>query len=125
MQPSQPNPKKLYVGNLPFSMTKIQVEEMCAEIGDVAEVNLIIDRATGRSKGFAFVEFATEEKAKEAIQALNGRDIDGRKLQVMEARPPQPRENRPFNNDRRGGGGYGGGDNGGYRGRGGGSSYGR
>ena len=98
--------KKLYVGNLSYSTTEGGLSELFGEFGDVASVNLITDRMSGRSKGFAFVEMAEYEAAQEAINQLNGKEVDGRSIKVEEARPK--RENR---------GGYGGGGGGGRRGR--------
>jgi cold-inducible RNA-binding protein len=92
--------KKLYVGNLSYSTTEGNLSELFGALGEVVSVNLITDRMTGRSKGFAFVEMAEYDAAQEAINQLNGKEVDGRALKVAEARPQQ---------DRRGGGGYGGG----------------
>jgi cold-inducible RNA-binding protein len=89
---------KLYVGNLPFSATQDEVEQIFSEFGEVHEVALISDRETGRPRGFGFVTM-DDDGAREAIDALNGKDVSGRALTVNEARP---RENR-------GGGGGGGG----------------
>lgn len=97
--------KKIYVGNLPFSATEDQVRSLFSEFGSVDSVNLITDRETGQPRGFGFVEMANG--ANEAIQALNQKDMDGRRLNVNEARP---REDR-------GGGGGGGGRGGGGGGR--------
>ena len=91
--------KKLYVGNLSYSTTDRQLEEHFGQIGEVVEATVIEDRATGRSKGFGFVEMADEATAEKAIAELNGKEFDGRSLTVAEAKPRQPRENR-------GGGGY-------------------
>ena len=95
---------KLYVGNLSYNVTENDLQDLFAQQGPVTEVNLMQDRATGRPRGFAFVTMATEEGAKAAIQALNGKEMDGRALTVNEARP---REERPAHGG--GGGGYGGG----------------
>ena len=110
MQPSQDNnsqagqdPSKLYVGNLPYSMGENDIRDMFAEYGEIEECKLITDFRTGRSKGFAFVKFASEEMATAAMEALSEQEVDGRKLFIKVARPPRPRE------DRRGG--YGGGRN--------------
>ena len=84
--------KKLYVGNLSYSIDREQLEEMFAAHGPVASVQLIIDRETQRSKGFGFIEMDSEQSAQEAIAALNGKSIGGRNLTVNEARP---RETRP------------------------------
>jgi RNA recognition motif-containing protein len=105
--------KKLYVGNLSYSTTEEQLQDLFSQAGDVESVAIITDRETGRSKGFGFVEMATDEGAEEAIKRFNGSAIDSRTLTVNEARP---REERPRTG---GGGGYGGGG-GGYGGGGGG-----
>lgn len=78
--------KRIYVGNLPFSANEDDVRELFADHGDVNEVDLIMDRQSGRPRGFGFVEMPTEE-ADEAIQVLNGTSMDGRQLTVNEARP--------------------------------------
>jgi len=108
--------KNLYVGNMSFNTTQERLQELFAAYGEVTSVNVITDRASGRPRGFAFVEMATEEAARAAIAGLNGQDVDGRELTVNEAKPREPRT----------GGGYGG-DRGGGRGgdRGGGRSGGR
>jgi RNA recognition motif-containing protein len=104
--------KKLYVGNLPYSATDQVLFDTFSQCGTVESAKIIIDRETGRSKGFGFVEMATDEEAAEAIEKFNGADYDGRAITVNEARPQAPRENR--------GGGFGGGqgnrDRGGNRG---------
>ena len=79
--------KKLYVGNLSYSTTEAAISELFGAIGEVLSVNLITDRMTGRSKGFAFVEMAEHDAAQEAINQLNGREVDGRPIKVAEARP--------------------------------------
>lgn len=97
-------------------MTDDQLRALFAEFGEVTSASVISDRFTGRSKGFGFVEFASEEAAKAAIDAMANKEVDGRALVVNVARPKAERpERRSFGggNDRRGGGGYGGG---GYRG---------
>ncbi|MCW5824044.1 MAG: RNA-binding protein [Cyanobacteria bacterium TGS_CYA1] len=78
---------KLYVGNLPFSMTEEQLEKLFAEKGKVVSVAMPIDRETGRKRGFAFVEMESKEDADAAIQHFNGETIDGRKIVVNESRP--------------------------------------
>jgi cold-inducible RNA-binding protein len=93
---------KLYVGNLPYSTTSDDLRNQFAEFGDVESADVISDRETGRSKGFGFVELATPEAAKAAIDALNGKDFGGRNLVVNEARP---REERPRDAAPRGGNG--------------------
>lgn len=77
--------KKIYVGNLPFSSTEGDLRSLFARHGDVASVNVIMDRETGRPRGFAFVEMAQEDSAREAIRALDGTELDGRSLRVNEA----------------------------------------
>lgn len=90
--------RKLYVGNLPYTVNEDQLRELFAQAGEVQTVNIITDRDTGRSKGFGFVEMATEDGAKEAIKRFNGYSIDNRSLTVNEARP---REERPSGGGRR------------------------
>ena len=94
--------KKLYVGNLPYSITDSDLQRMFEAHGTVASAQVIVDRDSGRSKGFGFVEMTSEQEAQAAIDSMNGHDIDGRSLTVNEARPRE---------DRGGGGrgGYGGG----------------
>ncbi len=122
------NNKKLFVGNLPFSATEDQLRDMFGQYGEIVDVKLISDRMTGRSKGFAFVEFADEASAQAAIEGTNGKDMGGRAIVVNVARPPAPREDRGPRRDFGGGsrGGFGGG-RGGYGGNrggyGGGSRY--
>ena len=106
--------KKLYVGNLSYRMTDSDLEQLFASHGSVASAQIIMDRDTGRSKGFGFVEMASDQDAQSAITALNGKEIEGRTLTVNEARPKEDR----------GGGGGGGGARGGYGGAGGGGGYG-
>ncbi len=101
---------KLFVGNLSFNTTQTQLQDLFAAHGNVIEADVIMDKFSGRPRGFAFVTMDSKEAADAAIQALNGKDIDGRALTVNEARP---REDRP----RTGGGGGGGGGYGGDRGR--------
>lgn len=116
---SQPNPRKLFVGNLPYSATQEQIEDLFTPHGEIREVKLIIDRATGRSKGIAFVEYVNEDDAQKAIEAVHGTELDGRALIVNVARPQAPREFGPRRD-------FGGGGRGGYnRGGGGGRSGGR
>lgn len=83
--------KKLYVGNLSYNTTQAELETLFGQIGEVAQVSLITDRDTGRSKGFGFVEMATEEHAQEAIRRLNGNSFGNRSLTVNEARPREER----------------------------------
>ena len=79
--------KKLYVGNLSYNTTTGTLSELLGEIGAVVSTDLIIDRYSGRSKGFAFVEMAEETAAQKTIDQLNGREVDGRPIKVAEARP--------------------------------------
>ncbi len=102
--------KNIFVGNLSFSSTEDSVRGLFEAYGTVERVSIITDRETGRSRGFAFVEMPNDEESERAINALNGADFGGRKLNVNEARP---REERPFG----GGGGGRGGDRGGFGGR--------
>jgi len=99
----------IYVGNLPYSTTDDDLRGLFAAHGEVASARVVIDRMTGRSKGFGFVEMADRAQAQQAIDALNGYDIEGRKLRVNESQP-KPRE------ERGGGGGFRGRDRGGDRG---------
>ncbi|MBI9016974.1 MAG: RNA-binding protein [Phycisphaerae bacterium] len=94
--------KKLYVGNLSYSTDSASLENMFSEFGTVESANVIMDRETGRSKGFGFVEFAEESDAQDAITAMDGKDSDGRSLKVNEAKPQVKRT-----------GGFGGGNGGG------------
>src|SRR5208283_1393222 len=103
---------KLYVGNLPYSMTDSDLQQLFEQHGTVQSAQVIIDRDTGRSKGFGFVEMGTTEEGQAAIQALHDQEVNGRKLTVNEARPREDRSG--------GGGGRGFGGGGGGRGRGGG-----
>ena len=100
---------KLYVGNLPFSATDDSLREMFGQAGQVESARIIADRDTGRSKGFGFVEMATEQEATDAIQKFNGKEVDGRALTVNEARPMAPRDGGGGRGGHRGGGGGGGG----------------
>lgn len=109
--------KKLYVGNLPFSATEQFLTETFGQCGTVESAKIITDRDTGRSKGFGFVEMASDAEAQNAIAKFNGADCEGRSLTVNEARPMAPRESRGGGF---GGGGGRGGDRGGFGGGGGG-----
>ena len=111
---------KLYIGNLPFSATDADLREVFGAHGTVTDAIVMMDRTTGRSRGFGFVTFSTPEEGKAAIAALSGADMGGRNLTVNEARPM---EDRPRGGGG-GGGGYGGGGGGGYRGGGGGGERG-
>lgn len=104
---------KLYVGNLPFSTTESELHDLFSQHGEVTSANIVMDRETGRPRGFGFVEFADDASGNRAIEALNGAQIGGRSLTVNEARPREARGGG-------GGGGYGGGGGGGRGGYGGG-----
>jgi cold-inducible RNA-binding protein len=86
--------KKIYVGNLPFQLVDQDLMDLFAEFGEVNSAAVVLDRETGRSRGFGFVEMADDSAAMKAIESLNGKDIQGRALNVNEARPREPR-NRP------------------------------
>jgi RNA recognition motif-containing protein len=101
--------KRLYVGNLKYTVTSEQLKELFEQYGAVSSAQVLSDRETGRSRGFGFVEMSNDDEASSAIESLDGQDFDGRRLTVNEARPRSP-----------GGGGPGGGGGGGYRGGGGG-----
>ena len=79
--------RKLYVGNLPYSTSETELQELFGRAGAVDSVNVVRDMATGRARGFAFVEMATDDDAQKAIQELNQQDVGGRSLTVNEARP--------------------------------------
>src|SRR5215472_13011042 len=108
---------RLYVGNLSYNVTEPELRDVFAEGGrNVVEVKIVMDRDTGRPRGFAFVEMGSDDEASAAITSLTGREIQGRAINVSEARARAPRGG--------GGGGYGGGGGGGYGGGGGGGGYG-
>ncbi len=115
--------KKLYVGNLSYSIRDQDLQQAFGEYGAVASAKVMMDRETGRSKGFGFVEMGTDAEALAAIEGMNGQQLDGRALTVNEARPMEP---RPAGGGYGGGGGgrSGGGGGGGYGGGGGGGGYG-
>jgi len=131
--------RKLFVGNLPYSVTSERLQEAFSQFGTVASSKVIVDRETGRSRGFAFLEMETDDQGAAAMQAMNGALLDGRSIAVREAveRQPgggggggfggggggggfRPRGPRPPYGGGGGGGGFGGGGGGGYRGGGGG-----
>ena len=138
--------RKLFVGNLPYSVTSERLSEAFSQFGTVTSSKVIVDRETGRSRGFAFLEMETDDQGASAMQAMNGALLDGRSIAVREAverqpgggggggfgggggrdgggfRPRGPRP--PYGGGGGGGGGYGGGGGGGYRGGGGGGGYG-
>lgn len=97
--------KKLYVGNLAYSVDNDQLEEMFAPFGAISSAQVIMDRDSGRSKGFGFVEMNSDKEAEDAIAALNGKDAGGRSLIVNEARPQAPRTGGGGGFGRSGGGG--------------------
>jgi RNA recognition motif-containing protein len=103
--------KKLYVGNLTYGVTDGTLATMFEPHGTVQSAQVIMDRDTGRSKGFGFVEMGSDQEAQAAIAALNGKEVDGRSLTVNEARPREERGGggRGGHGGGRGGGGYGGG----------------
>lgn len=98
--------KKLFIGNLSFNVDSNQLTDMFAEVGTVDSANVIMDRFTGRSKGFAFIEMSASEEAQAAISKFNGMELGGRALNVSIAKPQEPRE---------GGGSRGGGGGGGFK----------
>jgi RNA recognition motif-containing protein len=93
--------RRLYVGNLSYNTTELSLREAFGQVGTVADVKIVMDRETGRPRGFGFVEMSSDQEAQEAIQQLNGRELDGRAINVNEAQ------------ERAGGGGRGGGGRGG------------
>lgn len=112
---------KLYVGNLPYSAKEESLKEHFSSAGSVASVKIIIDRETGRSKGFGFVEMESDDGAQSAVSQLDGQEFEGRSLRVSEAKPQPERESRGgggggFGGGRSGGGFGGGGNRGGDRG---------
>lgn len=112
---------KLYVGNLPYSVRDEDLNQAFSEFGSVNSAKVMMERETGRSKGFGFVEMGSDAEAQAAIQGMNGQSLGGRSLVVNEARPMEARPPRSggggFGGGRRegGGGGYGGGQDGGFR----------
>ncbi len=122
----------IYVGNISFNASEDDLRDAFEQYGTVETVKIVLDRDTGRSRGFGFVEMADDDAGREAINALNGFDLEGRELKVNEARPREPRRNNfggggggGYRGGGGGGGGYrgGGGGGGGYRGGGGGGGY--
>jgi cold-inducible RNA-binding protein len=103
---------KLYVGNLSFQTTSQELEQLFGQAGTVQSASVVEDRDTGRSRGFAFVEMATQEEATSAIEQFNGKEVSGRAMKVNEAKPRENRSGggggRGFSNNR---GGFGGGGN--------------
>ena len=111
------NNSRLFVGNLSYQTQERDLQDHFSAAGVVTNVNLMLDRVTGKSRGFAFVEFSTPDEANRAVEMFHGKDLGGRALTVNIARP---REERPPGG---GGGGFRGGGGGGYRGGGGGGGY--
>lgn len=107
--------KRLYVGNLNFSVTDAMLHDAFSQVGNVESVKIVTDRDTGRSKGFGFVEMSTDEEAQAAISRFNTTDFHGRNMNVSEARP-QERRDDGGGGGFRGGGGPRGGGGGGHRG---------
>jgi len=95
--------KKLYVGNLPYSSTEDELKEMFGKVGTVESVSIIMDKFSGKSKGFGFVEMASEDEASKAISELSGQEIGGRKIVVSEARTQGERKGGGFHSRGRGG----------------------
>ncbi len=103
---------KLYVGGLPYSTQEDALKELFSQAGSVTSAVIIMDKMSGRSKGFGFVEMSSDDEAQKAISMFNEQEFEGRKLTVNEARPMEARPPRTGGN----GGGYGGGNGGGYGG---------
>src|SRR5215218_5075062 len=124
--------RKLFVGNLPYSVTSERLQEAFSQFGTVTSSKVIVDRETGRSRGFAFLEMESDDQGAAAMQAMNGALLDGRSIAVREAVERQPGGGGGGGGFGGGGGGggrgprppYGGGGGGGYRGGGGGGGYG-
>ncbi len=93
---------KLYVGSLSFDTTEDALKDLFSQAGTVNSVSIIIDKFSGRSKGFAFVEMSSEEEAKKAMEMFNGKELDGRNIVVDEAKPMEKRPFRKPSGDRRG-----------------------
>ena len=116
---------RLYVGNLPYAVTELDLRDLFGGIGTVTDAKIVTDRETGRPRGFGFVEMSTEDEARKAIEEVNGRDVQGRQVAVKEAEDRRGGSGgggggRGFGGGGGGGGGYGGGGGGGRGGRGGG-----
>ena len=89
--------RKLYVGNIPYTAGEAELQTLFSQAGTVDTVNVVTDRATGRPRGFAFVEMTTDEEAAKAVSELDQTDFDGRRITVNEARPREPRGDGGFN----------------------------
>ena len=92
--------KRLFIGGFPYSTTEEELKELFSQIGEIESVSIIVDKYTGNSKGFGFVEYKKDEDAPKAIETLNNTEVGGRKINVAEAKPMEQRD------DRRGGGGF-------------------
>lgn len=116
--------KRLYVGNLAYSLKSQDLQEVFAQVGEVVHVKVVTDQETGRSKGFAFVEMASDDLGAQAIEQLNGKEVGGRALRVTEAnpRPERPAGSGGFRGPREAGGGFNRGGDRGNRSFGGGSA---
>lgn len=95
--------KKLYVGSLSYETTEDSLKELFSKAGTVSSVSIIMDKFSGKSKGFGFVEMSSEKEAKKAIEMFNGKELDGRNIVVDEAKPMEKRPFRKFSGPRRGG----------------------
>ncbi len=89
---------RLYIGNLPYSVNNDKLSELFSQCGNVTSANVIVDKFSGRSKGFGFVEYDNDDSARTAIEKMNGLDIEGRALRVNEAKPMEERPQRSFDN---------------------------
>jgi RNA recognition motif-containing protein len=98
--------KKLYVGNLAYSVNEDSLKQLFGKCGSVESARVITDRDSGRSKGFAFVEMSTDDEAANAIRDLGGQDLEGRQINVSEAKPQEPRSGGGGDSRRGGGGGF-------------------
>ena len=116
---------KLYVGNLPYQMRDSDLEQAFSQFGSVTSAKVMMERETGRSKGFGFVEMGSDAEAQAAINGMNGQPLGGRSVVVNEARPMEQRPRSGGFGGGGGGGGYGGGGGGRREGGGGGGGYGR
>jgi RNA recognition motif-containing protein len=100
--------KRLFVGGLAYKTDVEEIRELFLQAGEVVSANIIKDKFTNQSRGFGFVEMATEEQAAEAIKMFNGKELNGRNIVVNESRPQEKRNDRPRSNGGGGGGGFGG-----------------
>ena len=100
----------IFVSNINYATQEQSLQDLFSEFGEVSSAKIITDRETGRSRGFGFVEMSDED-GKNAIEALNGKELDGKELNISEAKPREDKPRRSFDNNRSGGGGYNGGGN--------------